>query len=144
VDRVFTRDWTVLLTATSLGAWLVLGVGLAMVGFAVFHLYLAASGRFRIDVQVERMSACAQRAIFACGRSGYAALGIALLITGATITCAEWSADARKVRGVGAALQSLEALPFGTMLLIAVAVGVITHGLYLVCVARSLRVISTW
>ena len=143
-DRAPTRDWTVWLTATSADGWLVLLVGLAILGFAVFHLYLAASGRFCIDIHVDRMSARARRATFACGRTGYAALGIAFLITGGTITYAGWLADTRQVRGVGAALLSLEALPFGTTLLMAVAIGVIAHGLYLVCVARYLRVIATW
>jgi hypothetical protein len=44
---------------------------------------------------------------------------------------------------VGAALQ-IEMLPFGTVLLIVVAIGVIAHGMYLVLVARYLRLIAAW
>lgn len=143
-DRVSTLDWTVVLVARPFGGWLVLAVGLAIVGFALFHLYMAVTARFQIDLQVERMSARTRKLTFACGRGGYAALGIAFLITGGTIAYTGWLADTGAVSGVGAAFQSLEARPFGTVLLIAVALGVIAHGLYLVLVARYLRLIAAW
>lgn len=143
-DRVPTLDWTVLLVATPFGGWLVLGVGLGIVGFALFHLYMALTARFEIDLQVEKMSTPARKVTFACGRGGYAALGIAFLIAGGTVAYAGWLADTREVNGVGAALQRLEELPFGTVLLVAVAVGVIAHGLYLVFAARYLRLIAAW
>lgn len=69
-----TRDWTVLLTARPFGGWLVLFVGLAIVGVAFFHFYMAVTMRFQIDLQVERMSERQRKVMFACGRGGYAAL----------------------------------------------------------------------
>jgi hypothetical protein len=144
-DRVSTLDWTVpLVTATPFRTWLVFGVGLGLVGFALFHLYMAVTARFQIDLEVERMTTRTRKLTFACGRGGYAALGFAFLIAGGTIAYAGWLADIREVTGVGAALQRIETLPFGTVLLIAVAIGVIAHGLYLVFVARYLRLIATW
>ena len=139
-----TLDWTVLLVATPYGGWLVVGVGLAIVGFAGFHLYIAVTVRFQIDLQVKRMSTRVRKLTFACGRGGYAALGIALSISGGTVAYAGWLADTREVIGVGAALQSLERSHSGTVLFVAVATGAMGHGLYLVFVVRSLRLIAAW
>ena len=143
-DRVSTLDWTVLLAAGPLGAWLVFGAGLALVAFALFHLYIAVTARFRIDLEVERMTTRVRTVTFACGRGGYTALGFAFLIAGVTIAYAGWLADTGDVTGVGGALQRIETFPLGTVLLMAVAIGVIAHGLYLVFVARYLRLIATW
>jgi len=139
-----TRDWTTLLTARPFGGWLVLFVGLAIVGVAVFHFYLAATTRFQIDLQVERISERWRKVVFACGRGGYTARGVAFLTTGGVLVYAGWFAGGREVYGPGGALQTLEAIPFGTLLIILIAAGLIAYGLYLIFVARYLRLIAAW
>lgn len=74
-DGARTLDWTTLVTARPFGGWLVLFVGLTVVGVAFFHFYMAATRRFQIDLQVERMSERWRKVTFACGVGGYAARG---------------------------------------------------------------------
>jgi hypothetical protein len=139
-----TRDWTTLATAGPFGGWLVLLMGLAVVGFAVFHFYMAATARFRVDLQVEQISGRWRGVVFSCGRGGYAARGMSFLIAGGVFVYAGLSAGSGGAHGIGGALRTIEALPFGTLLLLLIAGGLIAYGLYLIFVARYLRLIAGW
>ena len=75
------RDWMArLLVWNPLGGWLTLLAGLAVLGVAIVHFYLAVSRRFRVDLTLDRMSERMKRVAFACGIAGHTALGVAFLI----------------------------------------------------------------
>lgn len=139
-----TMDWTTVFIARPFGGWLVLFAGLVIVGIAIFYFYLAITSRFRIDLQVERMSEDWRKIVFLCGGIGYAARGAAFLITGGILVYSGWFAGREQISGVGAAMQTVVAIPFGTILLALIAAGFIAYGLYLILVARYLRLIAAW
>ena len=137
-------DWTAFLTDRPFGGWLVFFAGLVIVGIAVFHFYLAITTRFQIDLQVERMSDGWRKIVFLSARLGYAARGAAFLITGGILVYAGWFVEQSEINGIGGALQKVEAIPFGTILLALIAAGFIAYGLYLIFVAKYLRLIASW
>lgn len=49
-----------------------------------------------------------------------------------------------QINGIGVALEKIEAISFGTILLSIIAAGFIAYGLYLIFVAKYLRLISSW
>lgn len=143
--KTATRGWTTLIVRwRPLNGWLVLLIGLALAGVAVFYFYKAVSRRFTVDLEVEHMSRKVKGMAFVCGVAGYAGRGLAFLITGSFLVYAGWHAEDAESRRVGDILGTLEAQPFGTWILIMVAVGLICYGMYLLFAARYLRLIATW
>lgn len=140
-----SRGWaTLLFEWKPLDGWLILLVGLVIIGVAVFYFYKAVSRRFTMDLELERMSRRAERATLACGIAGYAGRGVGFLIMGAFLVYAGWYVEEVEARGFGDILRALETQPFGAWILIAAAVGLIAYGLYLLLAARYLRLIATW
>jgi hypothetical protein len=140
-----SRGWaTLLLTWKPFNGWLTLLAGLAIIGVAIFYFYKAVSRRFTIDLELERMSRRVEKATLACGITGYAGSGIGFLIIGAFLTYAGWYVEEVEARGFSDILRALEGQFFGAWILIAVAAGLTAHGLYLLLVARYLRLIAAW
>ena len=136
--RTPPRDWTApLLVLKPLDGWLTLLAGIVVLGVAVFYFYMAASRRFTIDLHLERMGYRVRRVALACGVAGYAGRGVAFLILGAFLVYAGRFAEEVEARGVGDALRTLEARPWGAWMLIA-------YGVYLLLAARYLRLIAAW
>ena len=143
--RYRSRGWvTLLLTWKPLDGWMILLVGLVIIGVAVFYFYKAVSRRFTIDLELERMSRRVERTTLACGIAGYAGRGIGFLIIGAFLTYAGWYVEEVEARGFGDILRTLEDQPFGAWILIAAATGLTAYGLYLLLAALYLRLIAAW
>ena len=66
---------------------------------------------------------------------GYVAKGIAIAVVGVLFVAAAVTADPEKAGGLDAALKSLAALPFGTVILWLVGAGLIIYGVF--CFARA-------
>jgi hypothetical protein len=139
------RSWMArLIVSHPLDGWLTLLAGLAILGVAIVHFYLAVSRRFTVDLTLDHMSHRMQRVVFACGIAGHMALGVAFLIAGMVLAYAGWFVEEVEARGVGDVLNMLEAQPFGAWVLIAVAAGLTAYGLYLLLAAWYLRLVATW
>ncbi|WP_277207823.1 DUF1206 domain-containing protein [Isoptericola croceus] len=130
------------LTATLLqapaGRWLVVGVGLAIVGVGVFHVVkgwrktflhdLHGSGGGTVAAAVERL-----------GQVGYVAKGVALAVLGGLFVAAGVTHDADKAGGLDDALRTIREQPFGTALLVVTGVGIAAYGVYSFARARYAR-----
>lgn len=132
-----------LLNAQPFIKWLIFIVGLVIIGVAVFHFYMAIRKRFEIDLRVGQMSRTWRKITFVFGVIGYASRGAAFLIGGGILVYVGWFAG-QQLSGFGNAIRTIEATPFGTSLLILIAVGFIAYGLFLIFVVRHLRLIATW
>lgn len=142
---VSPRDWlSLLLTQKPFNGWLTLLVGFGVVGFALFHFYMAVSRRFTIDLQLERLSRRAEVTMFICGSAGYAGRGLAFLITGAFLVYAGWFVEEVEARSYSDILRVIEAQALGWWVLILVAAGLFAYGLYLLLAARYLRLVAAW
>ena len=130
------RDWTRLIMAYPLGRWLIAGVGLVVLGVAVYEVYKAYSASFRNVFREELMDRLAAAWVTRIGRLGYAARGITYGLIGLFLFEAAWKYDPTRVGGLGDALALLAAYRHGPWLLAGVAVGVTAYGLYGVLLAR--------
>lgn len=139
------RGWqALLLTRNPLDGWLVLLAGFVVIGVAIFYFYMAVSRRFSVDLQTQRMSRRAEKAVFACGIAGYAGRGIAFLVGGAFLVYAGWFGEKAESGSYSEMFGILEAQPFGRWILVIIAAGLTAYGLYLLLAARYLRLIAAW
>lgn len=133
-----TTDLTATLLQAPLGRWLVAAVGVGVAAVGAYHVFKGLTHRFLEDLRSSGGGDLG-RAIVVTGTLGYAAKGVALVVLGGLFGVAAWQADADEAAGLDAALKALAEQPFGTVLLLAVALGLILFGVYSVLRARYAR-----
>lgn len=133
-----TTDLTATLLQAPLGRWLVAAVGVGVAAVGGYHVFKGLTHRFLEDLRPSGGGELS-RAIVVTGTLGYAAKGVALVVLGGLFGVAAWQADADEAAGLDAALKALAEQPFGTVLLLAVALGLILFGVYSVIRARYAR-----
>lgn len=139
------RDWiTPLLERQPLNGWVSVFAGLAVIGVASFYGYMAVSRRFTIDLHMHQMRLGMRRIVLVFGVVGYAGRSVAFLLVGTFLLYAGWFVEKVAARGLGDILRALEVQPWGSWVLLVVAVGLIAYGLYLLLAARYLRLVATW
>jgi hypothetical protein len=119
------------------GVWLIVGVGVFIMAAGLANMVKAARGNLDERLVCEdRLS----QAAGLVGRIGYGARGLAFLVSGGMLARAGLSAQAEDAVGLGDALQALERAPFGSPLLVLVALGLIAFGLFALMEARYRRI----
>lgn len=134
-----TKDWTARLLALPFGLFLVILVGLIVIGIAGFLFYRSYRADFRKSLALENVGAGGGEWIITLGRAGYAALGVVFGIVGLFLIIAAVRNNARAAKGLGGALQELSRQPYGHAVLGIVAVGLIAYGLFSLTQARYRR-----
>jgi hypothetical protein len=115
------------------GVVLLVVLGLAVVGIGGYFVAKGVRGTFVRDIRMPTGSVgTATRAL---GRIGYIAKGIALAVVGILFVAGALTFNPGEATGLDGALKTLAALPFGTVILIAVGIGLIAYGVY--CVLRA-------
>jgi hypothetical protein len=74
------------------------------------------------------------------GRLGFAARGVIFVVIGGFLVLAALRSSSSQVRGLGGALEALEAQPYGWALLAVTAAGLIAFGLFGLVQARYRRI----
>lgn len=128
------------LLAEPYGKVLVGLAGLAVVAIAAFVIRHGVKKRFVEDLDLAQASPSVRSSVIRLGQAGFIALGIAYGIAGALVVVAAVQSDPSKATGLDTALKTLAAQPFGTFLLIIVALGVAAFGVYCLFDARYRRV----
>jgi hypothetical protein len=120
-----------------MGQWLVGAIGLGVIGAG-----LAFMGRgWRGNVtDFLALPAGARPWVVRLGRLGFAARGAVFALIGGFLGLAALHSRSSEVRGLGGALASLEAQPYGWALLAAVAAGLLSFGLFGFVQARYRRI----
>jgi hypothetical protein len=119
------------------GVWLIVAVGVFIMAAGLANMVKAARGNLDERLVCEdRLS----QAAGLVGRIGYGARGLAFLVAGGMLARAGLSAQAEDAAGLGDALQALERAPFGSPLLVLVALGLIAFGLFALMEARYRRI----
>ncbi len=119
------------------GVWLIVGVGVFIMAAGLANMVKAARGNLDERLVCEdRLS----QAAGLVGRIGYGARGLAFLVAGGMLARAGLSAQAEDAAGLGDALQALERAPFGSPLLVLVALGLVAFGLFALMEARYRRI----
>jgi hypothetical protein len=135
-----TQDWTARLLAMPWGQWLVVGIGLVVIGIAVSQMAIGVKAKFKSRLALDRMSAAGQKWAVAIGRWGYAARGVVFAIVGGFFIQAAINFNPKEAKGLGSALDLLAQQPYGRWLLGIVAAGLIAYGLFMLVEARYRRI----
>jgi hypothetical protein len=130
------KDSTIYLLSQPFGRWLVVLLGLTVIGVGISYLYQAYKANFRRHFKLAQMSRTEQIWAVRLGRFGIAARGIVFGIIGIFLIIAAIQLDGTEARGLGGALASLAQQPFGPWILGIVALGLIAYGIYSVIEAR--------
>ncbi len=130
-----SKDFTATLMNAPAGQLLVGVVGVAVVAIAGYHVYKGWREKFLEDLQEHP-----GRWAVVAGKVGYIAKGIALAAVGILFITAAIQHRAGKATGLDGGLRSLRDLPAGTVILLAIALGLAAYGIYSFARARYARV----
>ncbi len=122
------------LMALPFGRILVAGVGIAVIAVGISQIVKGVKQNFTED-----LDSGAGEAVRRLGTVGYCAKGVALGIIGALFIWAAVSYDPEKAGGMDSALSTLRSQPFGTVLLVIMALGIASFGVYCFVWARKAR-----
>lgn len=111
------------------GGVFVLGaIGLAIVAVGVGFMVNGITHRFERGLRLPPNRLAEVTTIL--GRVGYVAKGIALIIVGGLVVTAAITYDPGKAGGLDSSLKALVQVPFGVVLLILIALGLIAYGVF--------------
>ncbi|WP_067686868.1 DUF1206 domain-containing protein [Nocardia jejuensis] len=116
-----------------------------VIGFAIViaGLFLAHHGwarRFREEQDFRSVSRSTERAVIRLGQIGYATLGCVYAGAGVLVMVAAVQSQPHKATGLDVALRTLATQPYGTVLLLAVAVGLAAFAVFAFLDARFRKV----
>lgn len=132
-----SQSLTAQLLASPGGVALVLVLAAGVIAIGVYFIVKGAKKRFLSDITPPPPPA--GRATTVLGAVGYAAKGVAIMVVGILFAVAAFSSDATEASGLDGALGALAALPFGVVILCAIALGLIAYGVYCFVRARYAR-----
>ena len=118
------------------GRFIVILAGIGFIGYAIYQIYKAASGKFLKRLDLSSASAQMKTLIERLGRFGITARGIVFGMIGVLIARAGKSYDPSKVGGISQSLNAIAREPKGHILFGIVAVGLIAFGLFQMATAR--------
>ena len=126
--RVF--DWP-------LGRWIVLALGLGLIGYGLWNGYRSITGKFRKNLKTGQMEREDVRPLVnVAGFLGHAARMVLFTMVGVFLVRAAWQYDAREAIGLDEALAKLANQTYGPVWLGAAAVGLFAYGVFSILQAR--------
>jgi hypothetical protein len=125
-----------------LGDWLVVLVGLGLIGFAGQQVYAAITSRLERNLDVDQMRREAGEWAVGLSRFGVAARAVVCALLGWAIVVAGWSRDPSEVGTTALSFRTLAAQPggLGRWLLGVAAAGFVAYGFYEILHARYLHI----
>jgi hypothetical protein len=117
------------------GQWIVVAVGVAILGYAGNTAWRGWTEKFADHLDTEGKLGNSGAAYLLLGQVGYIAKGVALALVGGLFCYAGVSHNPHKSGGLDEALQKVLQQPFGPYLLIVIGVGIACYGLF--CFARA-------
>lgn len=124
------------LLALPFGQALLALIGLAIMGGGLYEIYRGFSANLRDKLALNRMTGNEARSIMNISRFGIAARGFVFCIIGAFVVQAAAQYDPGEVRGLDGALATLANQPYGQVLLVATAAGLVAYAVYMLVRAR--------
>ncbi len=119
-----------------LGRYLVYAGALAFLGAALFNLYRAVTTDFEKHLRKGKMSDFEKAATKAIGILGHLARFVVWTLVALFLGRAAWQFDPQEAVGLDGALRKLAGQPYGSALLLAVAIGLLCYSLYCFAQAR--------
>src|SRR5207302_274566 len=136
------QDLTEKLLAQPWGPWAVGLVGLIGMGGGLGQMYQGITADFKKDFKTEQMNADELRAAVRVGRFGMIARGVVFALLGFFVLQAALHVDPKQAKGLDGALQTLAQQPYGPWILGAVALGLVSFGIYSIMCAKWAKVVQ--
>jgi hypothetical protein len=124
------------------GQWLVGAIALGIIGMGLYQIYRAYSGKYLKKIQANRLRPDVQKLLLRSGKIGYTARGIVWGIIGFLFMKAALHANSSEAGNTQDAFSFLEDSSYGSILLGAVALGLICYGIFMFVRAKC-EVINT-
>jgi hypothetical protein len=128
------------LTAAALkhpdGQWIVAIAGVIVVIAGLYTMYRAYKLKFLKHLRMGSASTRTRKAVTRLGQVGGIARGFVFATIGVFLVIAAKDANPKQAKGIDSALRALAHTPLGPVLLVVVALGLATFGLYSWCEAR--------
>lgn len=135
------QGFTASLMDKPFGRWLVVLAGIAVIVSGLYQMKEGWTEKFKKHLKLQEMDATEQRLATNTGKAGLLARGIVFLLTGWFLIQAGLRHDPSQARGLGGALETLAAQPYGPWLLAVVAIGLVAFGAYSILQARYRRIV---
>ncbi len=127
------RDWTAWALSVPLGEWLVGAAGAIIASIGIGLAVAGLSRRFRTRLQPWKHGS---RLVMLLGTAGFVARSVVFVLIGCFLIFAAWQSDPSQAEGFGGALRVLRQQPYGNMLLLAAAAGLVAFGVFGIAEAR--------
>ena len=128
--------WTQTVMDWPAGQWIIAAVGLAVIAYGANHVRRGLHREATPSTcPSEGKSGQTGKAYLMFGKIGYIGKGIAIAIVGGLILYGGITHDASKSGNLDQALHKVLTYPFGQLLLVIIAAGLICYGLF--CFARA-------
>ena len=124
-----SRDLTATVMSYSGGQLIVVLAGLVIAAAGIYMVVQALRLDFTRYLRMGWMSRRTQDTVVRLGQAGYAARGIIVFLVGVTVFAAGVTYHPARAEGLDGALRTVAGWPFGPVLLILVALGLIAFGL---------------
>jgi hypothetical protein len=124
------QEFTGKLLSLPAGPALVVIAAAAVLGVAIAAGVKGVKQTFLEDLNATELPGRSRRWVGWLGTTGYLAKGVVFTVVAILLAIAGFDSDAHKAGGLDAALKTLAAQPFGTVLLIVVALGLAAFGVY--------------
>jgi succinate dehydrogenase/fumarate reductase cytochrome b subunit len=124
------EGWTAELLQNTWGQWLVGIVGVGVLFAAVAHFVTAYRHTFMNELKREQMSPKEERVARRVGEVGLIARGVVLVLIGWFLIDAAVTRDPGEAGGLGKALATMAAQPWGPWLLAAISIGLLAYAVY--------------
>jgi len=135
-------DWTARLLSQPFGRWLVVLVGVTVIGVGFSYFYRAYTTEFLDQFDVLEMSKIELFWATHLGRLGMSARGSISGVIGIFLTQAALRFNPEEAKGLGGALKAIAQQPYGLFLLGIIAIGLIAYGIYEIVLARYRRIVQ--
>lgn len=130
------KTWSARLMSQPAGRWLVALIGVAFLATGAGLAWRGVRQKFRHHLRLARMRGWQRRWLPRLGTVGQLARAAVAALVGAFLVQAALRFDPREAVGVDGALHQLARRPYGGVLLLAVAAGLVAYGLFSFVEAR--------
>ncbi|HWS99010.1 MAG TPA: DUF1206 domain-containing protein [Pyrinomonadaceae bacterium] len=134
------EDWIASVMGIPLGRTLIILAGAFTVGFGLYQIYKGFKAKFRKRLKLAEMSENKITVATWSGRIGYASRGVVFCIIGFFAVQAALHFNPDEAKGLDEALATLAQNYYGAWALLAVAVGLIFYGFYMLVESRYRKI----
>jgi hypothetical protein len=131
-----SKDITAQFMSQAGGRWLILLAGLVVVAAGIAMAVGALRKTFVKHLRLARMSRRTREVVETLGTVGSTARAVVFAVVGVFLVVAAVTFDPAQAQGLDGGLRKLATTPLGPWLLVAVALGLVTFGIYSCCEAR--------